>query len=667
MSPFRLLLLAAVCLPAAAALELSGMDRSADPCVDLYAYANRGWLESAVIPENRASWGAFDILRERSDEIVRAGLDEGLRKPLPPEGSTRRKILQYYASGLDASAMERAGLQPLGPFLKRIAAFEKSTQLPALLAHLHAHGLEVPMQFQVRQDPRDSNRYIAELVQGGLGLPEREAYFRDDPKSAALRETYVKHLARLLELAGDSPEIALRAAKAVLDFETALARASMTPVERRDVDRTINRRSAESLAAEAGGFDWGLYLTTLGLKDTRDFNVAQLDFMKAVARMATQRPPAEWRAYLRAQVLRSAASRLPEPFAQAAFDFQERVLNGVQKRPERAIEVIRLISGRVGSEPMGPALGEIFVERAFPPEAKASALALVSNVKAALADRLKTLEWMSPQTRARALEKLEAMRAKIGYPDRWRDYSDAQVGAYPFVENWLRAAAYAHRRDLARIGAPVDRDEWFISAHIVNATYGGARNEITFPAAILQPPFFDAKADDAVNYGGIGMVIGHEITHGFDDRGRRFDASGNFRDWWTAEDARRYLERAARIEKQYGAFIGVDGIPVNGKLTLGENISDIGGAKIAYLGLQKALEGKPRPLIDGLTPDQRFFLSLAQIWRSRYREERERLLLRTDGHSPPRFRVAGAIAHMPEFARAFSCDPAKTVLGDSLW
>jgi putative endopeptidase len=340
-------------------------------------------------------------------------------------------------------------------------------------------------------------------------------------------------------------------------------------------------------------------------------------------------------------------------------------LRGRKARPPRSREVIETIGGRYGSEPMGQALSMLYVEKAFPPESKARMQQLVANIKGALADRLRGLEWMGEETRRRALEKLAAMRTKIGYPDKCRDFSSAEVGDRSYVENWMQAKIYGLRRDIARIGQPVDRDDWGTSPHIVNAFYNSSGNEIVFPAGILQPPFFDPAADDATNYGAIGMVIGHEITHGFDDRGRRFDARGNLTDWWTSEDARRYVERAVRVERQYADFVGVEDIRVNGKLTLGENISDVGGAKIAYLALQRSIAGKPHAVVDGLSPEQRFFLSLAQAWRSTYRVEMERLQLRTDAHSPPRFRVAGVIANMPEFAAAFSCSPGKPLLSEA--
>jgi predicted metalloendopeptidase len=549
--------------------------------------------------------------------------------------------------------------------LERVAGVEDAASLARALALLHGNGIDAGFAFTVSPDAKDSGRYLAQILQGGLGLPDRDYYFLPDERSARIRSEYAKHVALMFALAGDGVEDSERNAARVMALETELARASMTVVERRDVDRTYNKRAVSRLAEDAPDFPWRAYFSALGAPGLAELNVAQPEYMQAFARLAAARPGADWRAYLRWQVLRATAGKLPETFARASFDFYQGVLQGKKAGPPRSRHVIDVIAGRYGTEPMGQALSMIFVERAFTPAAKARAESMIAHVKDTLRERLRTLEWMGGDTRARAVEKLAAMRVKAGYPDRWRDYADADVGDYSFVENWLRAKAFAHRRNVARIGRPVDRTEWNTSPHIVNAFYNGSGNEIVFPAGILQPPFFDAQADDAVNYGAIGMVIGHEITHGFDDRGRRFDAAGNLRDWWTAADAVRYVERAQRVERQYGAFVGVEDLPVNGKLTLGENISDVGGVKIAYLALRAALRDKPREALDGFTAEQRFFLSFAQAWRTSYRPEMERLQLRTDAHSPPRFRVAGVVANMPEFAQAFACDASRTLLSET--
>jgi putative endopeptidase len=658
-------LLAALAAPAHAALDIAGIDRARDACTDFYQYANHSWLQSIAIPDDQSRWGTFDIIAQRNEKVIVGALEEARRKPLPPQGSWERKLVEYYASGMDREAIDAAGLRPVDAQLALARNAATPADLARTLGHLHAQRLYAGFEFLVRSDAKDSTRYLAEIAQGGLGLPERDYYFDDDPRTRQIRESYRKHVARMFELGGDSAESASRGADRVVALETALARASMTAVERRDVDKTYNRMSVAELEALAPGLPWRGYFDALGAKDLASVNVAQPAYFRALAGLAAERPSEEWQAYLRWQVLHATATKLATPFTEADFDFYERQLRGKKAAPPRARSVLGVIGGNYGDEGLGHAIGHLFVDRAFPPEAKARALELVNNVKAALAERIRAIDWMSDETRARSLEKLDAMKIKIGYPDRWRDFSDARIGRHAFAENWLRGNEFDHRRFLARIGQPVDRGDWWMSPHIVNAYHNSRANEIVFPAAILQPPYFDASADDALNYGGIGMVIGHEITHGFDDRGRRFDKDGNLRDWWTPEDARRYVERAAKIERQYGGFEGVEGVKVNGKLTLGENISDVGGLKIAYLALQRALKDKPRDPIEGLTPEQRFFLSFAQAWRSSIRVEQERLYLQTDGHSPPRFRVAGPIAQLPEFAAAFSCDASKALLTES--
>jgi len=647
---------------AAAALDVAGLDRDIDPCADFYRFANRRWLDSVEIPRDRPRWGAFDLVDDRNTQILVAALDEAMRSP-PPESTPQGKVVRFYASGMDAAGIEKAGLEPIADLLARADGFVDAPGVATTLAFLHQHGVEAGFAFVVRPDAKDSTRYLAQITQGGLGLPDRDDYFRDDARSAQIRDAYRKHVARTFRLAGADAPTAERYVAQVWDMEVFLAKASMTAVDRRDVDKTYNKMTVAQLAELAPGFPWRAYFAALGAGDLAEVNVAQPEFAKTVGKLIDHYEL--WRTYLRWQVLRATASKLPEAFAAENFDFYEGVLRGRKARPPRNREVIELIGGRYGGEPMAQALSMIFVERSFSAQSKARVQEMVANIKAALAERLRTLDWMGEETRSRALSKLAAMGVKIGYPDKWRDFSDADVGPFSYVENWVRAKAFFVRRDIARIGRPVDRTDWFMSPHIVNAQYNGSGNEIIFPAGILQPPFFDAQADDAVNYGGIGVVIGHEITHGFDDRGRRFDARGNLTDWWTTGDARRYVERADRVQRQYDGYVGVEDIHVNGKLTLGENISDVGGTKIAYLALQRSLAGKPREAIDGLTAEQRFFLSFAQIWRARSREENERLQLRTDGHSPPRFRVAGVIANLPEFASAYSCSTGKPLLSES--
>ena len=647
---------------ALAAIDTTAMDRSVDPCADFYAYANRRWLETAKIPSDRARWGSFDMLGETAERTLEQALAGALKKPLPPEGSSRRRVLDFYASGMDEAGIRRASIQPLAPFLTAIRAIDDAESLARVTADLHARGIHPGFTFDARPDPRESTRYLAAIAQDGLGLPDRDYYFLEDARTKAIREAYRIHVARVLELNGDPAPQADERARGIVALETELARASMTAVERRDIDKTYNKMSVAELERLAPGFPWKAYFTALGLPDLPQLNVRQPDYMRRFAQLVATRPAGDWRAYLRWQLLKATSDKLDPSYEALYFDFFERTLLGKQEPASRAKRVIRIIGGNYGTEPLAQGLGQVYVDEAFSAESKARMVQMTTNIKAALRDRLKSVEWMTEETRARSLGKLDAMRVKIAYPDKWTDFSSAGVGARAFVDNWMGANRFRHQRDVSRVGQPVDRDEWAMSPHIVNAFYNASNNEIVFPAAILQPPFFDPKADEAVNYGGIGMVIGHEITHGFDDRGRRFDKDGNLRDWWNEEDSRRYKERAKKIENQYAAYTGVDGIKVNGALTLGENISDIGGLKIAHLALRKAQAEKPTATIDGFTADQRFFLSFAAIWRSQMRPEQERVRLRTDGHSLPNLRVRGTVANMPEFAHAFSCDAARTLL-----
>ena len=662
-------------VPAAqASLDVAGIDRSLDACTDFYAFANKSWLQSTTIPADRARWGTFEIIDQRNEKVLLEAIENERKRPITEKrykrGSPEWMAVEYYVSGMNRNRIAYHGFRTLRPLLDAAGAVSTPEDIARTLGQLHAKGIGAGFAFSVDADRKRSTHYLLGLFQGGLGMPDRDYYFLEDERSKKLREGYLKHVARMFELIEVKPDDAARDAQAVFALETELARASMTNTERRDDTKTYNKMTVAELSAAAPGFPWATYLEAAGAKNVTELNAAQPEFLKALARLASERPEA-WRTYLRWHIVRASATKLPEAFEEESFDFYQRQFRGVQTPPPRHRRVLQTIGGPYGSEGLGFALGKIFVDEAFPPEAKARALELINNVKAALADRLKAATWMTEETRKASLEKLNTMQVKIGYPEKWRDMSNAKVGAQLFIENWIAANEFDHKREVARIGQPVDKTEWLISPHIVNAYYYQNGNEIVFPAAILQPPYFDAKADDAVNYGGIGMVIGHEITHGFDDRGRRFDKDGNLRDWWTAEDEKRYNERAQLIERQYAAMDAVEGVSPNGKLTLGENISDVGGLKIAYDALQKALKGKPRKTIDGLTPEQRFFLSFAQGWRSNARLEWERNSLLTGQHSLPRYRVRGPLAHMPEFARAFKCDASKTLLpnlsGMAIW
>ncbi|QJR11405.1 Neutral endopeptidase [Usitatibacter rugosus] len=648
----------------AAALDVESYSKDIDACTDFYRYVNAQWLSKTTIPADRASWGVGAEMQKRNEALIRESIAAARSNP-PPEGSAQRKAIDFYESGMSLEAIERAGLAPLVSVQATLDEVKDAKSLARALAALHTSGIPAGFDFTVKQDLKDSTHYLFDLTQGGLGLPERDYYFKTDAKTKEQREKYRAHMARMFELAGDKPAAAKANANTAFAIETALARASRTAVDLRDDEKNYNKTTVAKLTSGAPGFPWTEYLNALGAASLANLNNAQPAFSKAFATQVASRPAAQWRTYLRWSALRKLAPMLPKAISDESFAFNQGVINGLKARPEREREVLTIMNGPYGDEPMAQALGQIYVAKAFPPEAKARADALIVNVKAALGDRLREVDWMGDATRQKALAKLAAMNVKIGYPTPWKDYADARIAAAPFAQNWMEAKRFETRRVLKRLGQPVDRSEWWMAPQMVNAYYDPSLNEIVFPAAILQPPMFDATADDAVNYGGIGMVIGHEITHGFDDSGRKYDAQGNLKDWWTADDAKRYDARAQLMVKQFDGYVGVEGLHVNGKLTLGENISDLGGVKIAYLALQKSLAGKPREPVQGFTPEQRFFLAFAESWRRLDRPERERLIIQTDGHSPGRFRVRGPTENLPEFAKAFSCDPAKALRAES--
>ena len=661
----RLACAVALAFPAAALaqLDVAGLDKSIDPCADFYRFTNRAWLESTKIPDDRTSWGTFSVIDQRNEKILEGAFREALAGPLPPESTAKGKVFRFYRSGMDIPAIDKAGLAPLEPLFHAIDAVESREKLVEAIALLQSQGVPAGFGFGVDPDRRDSSRYLVQLSQGGLGMPDRDYYFLDDERSKKLRAGYVAHVEKMFALAGEPADQARQHADRVMAFETALARDSSTRTERRDPVKNYNKMTVAELSKAAPGFPWRGFLDRLGAR-VDEVDVQQPRFFTAFGQAAATRPVEDWKAYLRWNVLAATATKLPERFEAEAFDFNERQVKGTKALASRHRRVILAIGGPYGAVGLGHAVGQVYVEKAFPPEAKARALELVDDVKDALRDRLRHVDWMSPDTRAASLGKLDAMDVKIGYPDRWRDFSDAHVGDKTFVENWLASRAFDVRREVAHLGQPVDKTEWLLSPHIVNAYYNRSANEIVFPAAILQPPYFDARADDAYNYGGIGMVIGHEITHGFDDTGRQFDAKGNMREWWTPEDAKRYNERAQRAVVQYNAYEGPEGTKTNGQLTLGENLADVGGLKIAYDALQRALRKHPQGSIQGLTPEQRFFVAFSQDWRSVIRPEYERNLLLTDVHSLPRYRVRGPLMQLPEFAKAFSCDAKQALLPD---
>ncbi len=643
------------------AIDPANMDTSAKPCEDFYQYANGSWIKANPVPADKSRWGSFEQLADQNRDILKTILYEVSAKRDWPKGSIEQKVSDFYASGMDEAAVEKAGIAPLRPWFARLDGLKSPADLPALLGELRLNGLGRGFGFMVAQDSKESTRYIGNLSQGGLGLPDRDYYLKEDAKSKEIRAKYVAHIAKMLELAGEKPDTAAAGAAVVLELETGLARASFTRVENRDPQKTYNKMTLAELEKLGPGFEWKAYFDQLGVKQVPDLNVRQPSFFKAFAGMTTTVPPEQWRTYLRWHIVSGMAGSLAKAFQDESFAFNGKVLNGVPEQEDRWKRV-QAATDRA----LGEALGQLYVRRAFSPEAKARMVELVANLRAALKERIQKLDWMGSETKAQALRKLEAFGVKVGYPDRWRDYSRLEITRASYAENLLRARRFETARNLEKLGKPIDRTEWGMTTPTVNAYYNPSMNEIVFPAGILQPPFFNAKADDAVNYGGIGAVIGHEMGHGFDDSGSQYDADGNLKNWWTEADRAAYKAKTDMLVKQFDAYEALPGEQVNGKLTLGENIGDLGGLTIAYVALEKALAKKGRPgPIDGSTPEQRFFLNWAQVWRMTIRPEALRVRLNTDPHSPGRFRVIGPLSDMPEFYNAFTCTPGSAMIRPS--
>ena len=630
-----------------AEIDPRNFDTSVRPQDDFYQYAVGTWLKNSTIPSDHDSWGSAYQVNDRNQAILHDIVEKAEAAKDP--GFIEKLVGDLYYSGMDEATVASAGVTPLKPEFDRIAAIQSPSDLPAEVGRLQRIGVGVCLVFGSEQDPKDSAMVIAGMGQGGLGLPDRDYYLRDDDASKKLRDKYVAHVGRMLVLAGDSPADAQAEAKSVMSLETALAKGSKSASDLRDPVANYHKMALADLGKLSPHFDWSPFFASVGLGAPASLDVGQPEFVQALDAQVAGAPIADWRAYLRWHLIHDNARFLSDPFVNENFSFFGTALYGVPVMRGRSKRVISLID-----ESVGEALGQLYVAQAFPPEAKARMLALVLNIKAALRERIEHLEWMDEPTRAAALKKLDAMGVKIGYPDKWIDYSTLVIDRGPYVLNILRANEFATKRDLAKIGKPTDRTEWQMTPPTVNAYYDPPMNEIVFPAGFLQPPFFDATVDDAVIYGAVGAIIGHEMTHGFDDEGRQFDSKGNLADWWTPESAKRFKERAAGIIRQFGAYVGAGGVHVNGELTQGENIADLGGLKLSFAALTKALGDGPQPKIGGFTPQQRFFLSFANDWREKQRPESEQVQMNTDPHAPSRFRVNGPLSNLDEFAAAFN-------------
>jgi putative endopeptidase len=630
--------------------DLASLDKNTAACADFYQYANGGWLAANPIPAAYSSWGVGNLLDEKNRDVLHEILEAAAKNTNAKKGSSEQKVGDYYATCMDEAKIESEGLKPLAPAFDQIAKIKDVAGLQDAIAHFHSMGLHVLFNSDSTQDFKNSAEVTFEVYQGGLGLPDRDYYTKTDEQSKTKRDEYVKHVAKMLELLGDEPAKAASEAQTVLALETKLAEASLTRVEMREPANIYHRMTPAQIKELAPAYDWAGYMQQLGITQKTDINVATPEFFKAVNQHLNSVPVADWQTYLRWHLINNTAPALSSAFVNEDFRFKGTVLQGSKENLPRWKRCVAATD-----RAMGEALGEVYVKKAFPPAAKARALDMVHNLEAALKSDISTLAWMGEATRKQAIIKLDAFLNKIGYPDKWRDYSSMEIDRGPYVVNRARASAFEKRRDLNKIGQPVDKTEWGMSPPTVNAYYNPQINEIVFPAGILQPPFFDAEADDAYNYGGMGSVIGHEMTHGFDDQGAQFDATGNYSNWWLEADLKNFKQRAECVINQFNGFEVEKGLNENGKLVVGESIADLGGLVIAYAAFQKAIEGKQRKVIDGFTPEQRFFLGYARGWATNTRPELARLLTNVDPHPLPKFRVNGPLSNMPPFASAFSC------------
>ena len=638
--------------------DLANLDRSVSPCDDFFKFADGGWIKNHPIPPAYPRWASFDVLRDHNEDVLRQILEEAASNKTAAAGSNLQKIGDFYASCMDEPAIETAGAKPLDAEMQRIADLKNSEDLQREVARLQRVGVRPLFRFDSAQDYKDSTQVIAVARQGGLGLPDRDYYMKDDDKSKQLRTDYLQHVSNMFKLLGDSDEKAAAEAKTVMDIETSLAKASLTRVETRNPDNTYHKMQLAELGTLTPHFAWASFLDGVGSPRVAALNIAEPDFFKEMDAALASIPLDDWKIYLRWHVIHSAAPALSAKFVDENFDFYGRKLLGTKEMLPRWRRCVQSTD-----QQLGEALGQFYVQRAFPPEAKAKAVEMVKNLMAALRADLATLDWMSPETRQKATVKLDAIAIKIGYPDKWRDYSAYRVDRGSYIENVRRGSAFAVAHDMSEIGKPVDRTEWGMTPPTVNAYYNSSMNEIVFPAGILQPPFYDASRDDAMNYGGIGVVIGHEMTHGFDDQGAKFDAQGNLKNWWTPEDLVNFKARGDCIAKQFDGFEVEPGLHENGKLVEGESIADLGGLTIAYAALEKSMEGEPAPAaIDGFTPEQRFFLAFAQVWAGSERAEYARMIVATNPHPLNRFRADAPLANSPAFAKAWGCSATSPMV-----
>jgi endothelin-converting enzyme/putative endopeptidase len=639
------------------ALDVTSMDRSIDPCVDFFKYSCGGWMKNNPIPPDQSSWDTYSKMQDENLGRLR-GILETASTPDPQRNAAAQKIGDYYSSCTDEKTVDRKGAEPLKPALDRIATIDSKKQIADVAAAMVQGGML--FRFGSTQDFRDASQMIAEADQGGLGLPDRDYYTKEDSKSVDLRKAYVAHVQRIFQLLGDQPEVAATEAQAVMRIETALAQGSMTRVERRDPRNLDHKMTSGELAKIAPDFQWQVYFTKVGLPSLPSLNVASPGFFKAMNEELDKERLADWKTYMRWHLVHADAPFLSAAFLNENFDFYGKTLQGKKELRPRWKRCTDEVDNNLGE-----ALGQVYVEKYFGPDAKQQALKMVQEIQTAMEQDINSLPWMSATTKQQALVKLHGMANKIGYPDKWRDYSKLEIRRGDELGNVERARKFEFDRQLAKIGKPLDRGEWDMTPPTVNAYYNPQMNDINFPAGVLQPPAFDPTSDAAPNYGDTGGTIGHELTHGFDDEGRQFDAQGNLRDWWTEDDGKEFVKRASCISDQYSTYTIVDDIKINGKLTLGEDVADLGGLLLAYRAWKDDTKSEKLQPLDGLTPAQRFFVGYGQSWCGESRDETKRLRATVDPHSPEKYRTNGVVSNMPEFQEAFHCSAGSPMVNQN--
>ncbi|MCX7797579.1 MAG: M13 family metallopeptidase [Melioribacter sp.] len=628
------------------------LDRNVLPSHNFYQFAVGNWANYNPIPDDKTRWVSFSILEEQNNKILKELVEELAANKNLQKGSARQKIGDFFATGMDSIRIEKLGYNPIKPYLQQIDNINNKKDLIETIAEFHLTGFPALFNFFVNADAKRSKINIGIISQGGLGLPDVEYYTKDDERSREIREKYTEHIANMFRLIDNDESTANRYSRIVMNIETELAKVSNTRLENRDPHKTYNKMTYDKLKSISEEIDWDIYFKKIGIDNIELVVVNQPNFIKGVSKLMSKFSLNDWKVYLKWNVLRSSASALSSPFVNEQFEFEGKFLRGQKVIEPRWKRVLSVLNRTVGE-----LLGQLYVAKVFPPESKEKAKLIVNNLLIAMEERIKNLDWMSEETKQRALKKLSTFGVKIGYPDKWKDHSELEIARDSYFKNIRRALEWARKENLKKLGKPVDKSEWGMTPQTVNAFYSPTRNEITFPAGILQPPFFNPDADDAINYGAMGAVIGHEITHGFDDQGRKYDEDGNIKDWWTKEDDEKFKERAQKLVEQYNNFVVIDTFRVNGALTLGENIADLGGLTVSFTAFKKTEQYRKGELIDGFTPAQRFFLSWAQVWATNIRPEALKLQVKTDVHSPAVQRVNGPLMNMPEFFEAFDVKP----------